>query len=183
MIPAERVLQLLYKAQIVISYHLTGLSGWTLHGTGAKRIGRLSRPLKNRRRALSCQISMCWTGAGQLPSQIWKRFSGAPATGLIKPSWWTRRGPSIRSAPVEEFIAAITQHIPHKSFQVVRYGACPEAVEGAGTQAEVEENEARPGSSDPVMTQPPPRAIPRRPCSMGPTIRYAGCRPKHAGCS
>jgi hypothetical protein len=32
----------------------------------------------------------------------------------------------------EEFIAAITQHIPDKSFQMVRYGACPELVEGDG---------------------------------------------------
>jgi len=32
----------------------------------------------------------------------------------------------------EEFIATITQHIPHKHFQMVRYGACPELVEGDG---------------------------------------------------
>jgi hypothetical protein len=45
----------------------------------------------------------------------------------------------------EEFIAAITQHIPDKSFQMVRYGACPELVEGAGTPAEAGETELRPG--------------------------------------
>jgi hypothetical protein len=54
----------------------------------------------------------------------------------------------------EEFIAAITQHIPDKSFQMVRYGACPELVEGAGTPAEVEEKESRQDSSGPVMSRP-----------------------------
>ena len=32
----------------------------------------------------------------------------------------------------EEFIATITQHIPDKHFQMVRYVACPELVEGDG---------------------------------------------------
>jgi len=43
----------------------------------------------------------------------------------------------------EEFIAAITQHIPDKHFQMVRYGACPELVEGAGIRVEVEGTESR----------------------------------------
>ena len=43
----------------------------------------------------------------------------------------------------EEFIAAITQHIPDKHFQMVRYGACPVLVEGAGIRVEVEGTESR----------------------------------------
>jgi hypothetical protein len=34
----------------------------------------------------------------------------------------------------EEFIAAVTQHISDKHFQMVRYEACPELVEGASTR-------------------------------------------------
>jgi hypothetical protein len=44
----------------------------------------------------------------------------------------------------EEFIATITQHIPDKDFQMV--GST------AGIQAEAEEKELRPGSSDPAMS-------------------------------
>ena len=41
----------------------------------------------------------------------------------------------------EEFIATITQHIPDKHFQMVRYGACPELVEGDGIPIGAEEKE------------------------------------------
>ncbi len=81
----------------------------------------------------------------------------------------------------EEFGVAITQHIPDRSFQMVRYGACPELVEGAGTQAEVEEKESRLGSSDPVMSRRLPRAIPRQPCSMCPSTNLGGFRPRPGG--
>jgi len=43
----------------------------------------------------------------------------------------------------EEFIAAITQHIPDKHFLMVRYGACPELVEGAGIRTEAGERESK----------------------------------------
>ena len=53
----------------------------------------------------------------------------------------------------EEFIAAITQHIPDKHFQMVRHGACPELIEGAGIQAEVKEKESRQDASCPVISR------------------------------
>jgi hypothetical protein len=46
----------------------------------------------------------------------------------------------------EEFIATITQHIPDKHFQMVRYGACPELVEGDGIPIGAGKKETRPTS-------------------------------------
>ena len=46
---------------------------------------------------------------------------------------------------------------------------------------DLKEKESRLGSSDPAMSRRPPRAIPRRPCSMGPSTNLGGFRPRPGG--
>jgi len=55
-------------------------------------------------------------------------------------------GDYARSHPHLHAIAAPTQHIPEKNFQMVRHGTWPELFEGAGIRAEAGERGSKPES-------------------------------------